>query len=305
MEGLVQQIAIPLLANAEPLGVLEMWWCGIRKTDDSSVLPRHDEDGLRMLATYLVVAMQTSLLEADRRAVQERALHAQRALSGIGQNLRESVHSLAKGLTAVGHSIDLLLISNLSPELKEIVKPAQNRIHDLNSLFKRVMDAGVRLANDQHVRLRVDHLLHESLAPLRASAQMRNITLFEDIEPVEAKIDGVQMLECFSNLIENAIKASPQGSEVLIRCRKMDEQWWEMTVQDHGPGFDPAELQRFLSGALIERKTDRQGIGLFLTRLYVESHGGRLLIESTPGSGATVRLRVPLGDSLAMTWDRY
>jgi signal transduction histidine kinase len=97
------------------------------------------------------------------------------------------------------------------------------------------------------------------------------------------------------NLLTNALKYSPPGTEVTISVEE-GEGGPALAVRDRGPGIAPADLphlfERFFRG-------DRGcggpglGLGLFISRRLVEAHGGRIGVESRPGEGSTFRVELP------------
>jgi signal transduction histidine kinase/DNA-binding response OmpR family regulator len=113
--------------------------------------------------------------------------------------------------------------------------------------------------------------------------------------------DHDHLVTVLGNLIDNAIKYSPHGSQIRIGLSE-DERHARIEVADAGPGFAPA-----LASQLFERfyraegppRNGREGlgIGLALARELVELHGGRIGASSAPGQGATFRVELPLGSA--------
>jgi signal transduction histidine kinase len=110
--------------------------------------------------------------------------------------------------------------------------------------------------------------------------------------------DRERLRQIVTNLIDNAIKYSPGGDEVEVTVRPANGSV-RIVVTDHGPGI-PRDQQR-----LIFEKFGRAdvpgsskpgtGLGLFIARSIAEAHGGTLDVRSTPESGATFELTLPLG----------
>lgn len=102
--------------------------------------------------------------------------------------------------------------------------------------------------------------------------------------------DEAQLTQLFQNLIGNAIKfRGPEPPHVSVEAEQRDGQW-RFAVRDNGIGIDPSQHQRVFQ--IFQRLHSRDkypgtGIGLSLCQRIVERHGGRIWIESTPGSGTT------------------
>jgi signal transduction histidine kinase len=94
-----------------------------------------------------------------------------------------------------------------------------------------------------------------------------------------------------TNLLENALDHSPKGSEVRVRARRAADQV-EIMVEDHGEGFDPADLPRLMrpfeqGDAAPARTTEGAGLGLPIVRLLCEAMDGRFELDGRRGKGAT------------------
>jgi signal transduction histidine kinase len=101
-----------------------------------------------------------------------------------------------------------------------------------------------------------------------------------------------------TNLVENAIKYSPPERKVIVRTTE-EENKVRVSVLDEGPGIPAEELPRvtgkFYRGKLASEKTKGSGLGLYLSKYFVELHQGQLAIHSELGRGTQVDFWLPLG----------
>ena len=108
--------------------------------------------------------------------------------------------------------------------------------------------------------------------------------------PVTASVDGGRMQQVIVNLLENATRYSPTGSDVTVRLHQPAAGGARIEVSDRGPGLSAGEqariFDRFVRGAASEG-TSGLGLGLYLCRAIVEQHGGTIGVDSAPGAGAT------------------
>ena len=111
------------------------------------------------------------------------------------------------------------------------------------------------------------------------------------------QLDAVLMERLFSNLLENAAKYTPEGTDIEIRAAVYDGEL-QLSVMDNGPGF-PAGMEekifeKFLRGA-SETDTPGVGLGLAICRAVMAAHSGRIWAENRSGGGAAFHLAFPLG----------
>jgi signal transduction histidine kinase len=107
--------------------------------------------------------------------------------------------------------------------------------------------------------------------------------------------DPRRLRKCLDNLLSNAVKFTPSGGQVEVSARQRNEEV-EVAVADSGPGIAPDDQElifeefRRAAGAAVEGT----GLGLPLSRRFVELHGGRLWVESALGKGSTFRFVLPV-----------
>ena len=120
---------------------------------------------------------------------------------------------------------------------------------------------------------------------------------FEDLPPVQAS--RVELRQVFLNLVLNAIQAQPQGGAISITgscSHKAGRDWLVIRVSDKGPGIEPEDLRHAFE-PFYTTKEKGSGLGLFSVKRIVEAHKGRVAIDSAPGSGTTVEVRLPAENS--------
>ena len=132
-----------------------------------------------------------------------------------------------------------------------------------------------------------------SFEPAAAAAEVELVAAIEGDLPI-IDIDPVRIREVLSNLVANALRHTPAGGRVTVAGGVDDGPWVRLEVRDTGRGIEPALLphvfDRFVKGA----DSRGSGLGLAIARQLVVAHGGEIAADSVPGSGTTIRVRLPL-----------
>jgi signal transduction histidine kinase len=144
----------------------------------------------------------------------------------------------------------------------------------------------------------INQLLESVVLKHRFSAQAKQIEIRLDFEPLfPIRIDADLISKVLSNLLDNAIKYSPEKTRVSLTTRESGESI-EISIRDEGVGIPPSELQNLFSRFYrVKNDTTRNvkgtGLGLYLSRYFIEAHRGSLTVESEPGKGTLFKITLP------------
>jgi signal transduction histidine kinase len=185
----------------------------------------------------------------------------------------------------------------------EFLAESQTQIERLEWITRNLLDlsrldSGVaNLELDTHD---VGDVLQSSAAAIKQIAHERGVTLniCAPDPPVSIRCDRARMQIALSNLIDNALKFTPQDGHIDV-CAESSAQSIQIRVQDSGAGIDPADLphifERFYHGK--NNGTRGSGLGLALVKSVVLAHGGTVSVESTPGQGSRFTISLPVVSS--------
>jgi two-component system OmpR family sensor kinase len=142
-------------------------------------------------------------------------------------------------------------------------------------------------------------ILHDAVKRLGPEALRRNVALVMDV-PTEVSVNvaSTTLSHVVANVLDNAVKFSPLGSEVRVSVA-IEESAAVVVVSDAGPGIlaeeVPRVFERFYRGSAARHmEAPGVGLGLAICRALVEGQGGRISVDSAHGSGATFKIRLPL-----------
>lgn len=198
-------------------------------------------------------------------------------------------------LGAIAHDLGTPL-SRIAFWIEQLPDEARERASADIGEMRAMLSAALALARDEsaqapHTRLDLGSLI-ESLADDLAVAGTP--VTAEPGPRVVLRGDSAALRRLFANLIENAVR---YGERAMLGWRE-DHGWAEVTVDDAGPGFDPARAENlfapFVRGETSRnRATGGTGLGLAIVRSIAEAHGGEVRLETRPEGGGRVRVRLP------------
>lgn len=163
-----------------------------------------------------------------------------------------------------------------------------------------------RKGNDHRETTDMVALIQDMLVLVEKDLQMHRVRLQTNFEGRPAAvINASQIQQVILNLIVNARQAMEAGGQLTIGVRPNPESGMvEIAVKDTGAGIPGENLRKIFEPYFSTKRADAQGqggtgLGLALTREIIESHQGRIRVESTPGQGTTFTLKIPLAKEAA------
>ncbi|MCB0349772.1 MAG: CHASE2 domain-containing protein [Bdellovibrionales bacterium] len=147
----------------------------------------------------------------------------------------------------------------------------------------------------------INEIIEAVVLQLEPLAKNKKINLSMALEPMFLiEVDQVLIHEVILNLVENAIKYSPEEGQVKISSQEVDDQVIIM-VEDTGPGIPEQEqaqiFDKFYRGELGKSQPKGSGLGLYLVKYFVELHNGRIFLDSSAKQGTKVGFTLPITDS--------
>lgn len=169
-------------------------------------------------------------------------------------------------------------------------------VNDLLLLAK--LDAGTMSIDKS--RMDLNQLIRNTLEKFQFQINSSKIKLNADLNgELLVKIDGEKIGQVLNNLMDNAIKFSPSGAEILISTWK-EKDWVGFNISDSGPGISTDDQKRIFERFFQIDKSRKggpgRGVGLGLSIAYqiIMAHGGKIKVESQLGSGSTFMVKLPL-----------
>jgi signal transduction histidine kinase len=243
-------------------------------------------------------ALQQALAreQASRRAAEAATAARDLILATVSHDLRSPLSTI---LMSAGYIQEVTPVE-LAPKVRDKVAIIQKVVAQMNRLIQDLLD--VAKIEQGHLALErrwqgAAALAHEAVEMLEPIAAERGIRIESDVpaDLPDFPADRARVLQVFSNLIGNAIKFSPGGGTITLAAR-LEGGAVVYRISDEGPGIPAEDLphvfDRFWSGK--HRDHGGAGLGLSIARGIVETHGGRIWVESEPGRGASFCFSLPL-----------
>jgi two-component system sensor histidine kinase MprB len=169
-------------------------------------------------------------------------------------------------------------------ERRQIVDDMLVQIHELSSL---VTDLGELTRGEQSdeevVNLRLDELVEDAVEIARTYARTKSITIEVRATPTEVAVRQNRMIRAVNNLLNNAIKFTPEGGDVLVTCTA-----GTIRVDDSGPGVPDDEKPRIFDRfwrSPSARSLPGSGLGLAIVAQVVHEAGGTIAVEDSAACG--------------------
>jgi two-component system cell cycle sensor histidine kinase PleC len=216
-------------------------------------------------------------------------------------------HELRTPLNAILGFSDIIANERLGsvavPRYSEYAHDIYTSGNHLLSIINDILDIAKIEAGKMEIEPRavdpvraVNAAVKVAMPRARERRQVLNVKIAPDTPMPFA--DERALKQIVINLASNAVKFTQEGGSVTVCCRRAEDGWFELCVQDNGPGIPPELLDRvFTPFNQIDNRYNRQaggtGLGLSLVRGLAQLHGGRAWIESSEGAGVRAFVQLP------------
>jgi two-component system sensor histidine kinase KdpD len=284
--------SVPLAADGRPVARIEM--AGIAP----GAITGAEKEVLETFAGQLALALERARLGEEAAGARLDA-ESSRIRAALFASVTHDLRTPLASITASASSLLEEGVPFTDEQRRELLRTILEESERLNRLVANLLDlsrlrAGALVPSKELVPLEdVISSVVERLRPRLAGRTLRE-HIREGLPPVP--MDVVQIDQVLTNLIENALRFSPAGSEITISAVRW-ENMVEVRVSDRGPGISEDDRASVFQEFYRKDVGDRRGgtgLGLAIAQAIVSAHGGSMWIGRTPGGGATVGFRLPL-----------
>jgi two-component system, OmpR family, sensor histidine kinase KdpD len=284
---------LPLVTARGAVGVM-----AISAIDTSSELTIEQERLQEAYADLAAVAIESILLanEAQNARVLRNTEKLQTALlNAVSHDLRTPLVSIIGVLSSLqekGMHLDDVAKMNL-------IQVAREEAERLNHLITNLLDVSRIEAGAIKISRQpsdVQDLVGAALEQLGSRIGARPINMETPAELPFVSVDFGLIVQTLVNVLDNALKYSPDGSPIDIRARQVGREM-QIEIADRGIGIPPQDLSHIFDKFYRIQRPDNvtgTGLGLSICKGIIEAHGGRVAAENRPGGGTIIRLVLPV-----------
>jgi two-component system NtrC family sensor kinase len=287
-------LCVPIVVKGNAIGSIEV----INKI--GGPFTNEDLETLSFLAASVGVAVENARLyselgqsKLDLERSQAQLIQAEK-LAATGRMAASIAHEINNPLQAIHNCLHLVLNRPLDDEKKlRYLQMAQEEVERLIAIVTRTLDF-YRPSKGRLVPTQVNDLVESVLALAGKRLEHGRVhvrrNLANDLPQLSVVPD--QLTQVFLNLVINAAEAMSQGGQLTITTKREDN-WMCVGFTDTGPGITSEEASKIFEPFYTTKATGT-GLGLAISYGIVERHGGRITVESQPGQGATLTVRLPI-----------
>lgn len=254
-------------------------------------------------AYYLVVPYRAILEYKKRWKVQEQHDLLVQVEEMKGNFLSLMSHDLKTPVARIQGLAELVIKQgNLSSEQREELDQIIESTESLNKFITKILE--LTRVESSSIKINsqskdINKIIEKCVDKLRFEARQKSIEIKLQLEPLfPIQVDASLIIQVLSNLIDNAIQYSPPGSTIEVFSREVNDQV-EVGVKDCGRGLDDKERKmlftKFYRGENpAAEQTKGSGLGLYLSKYFIELHQGTIAVESEKGVGSTFKISLPI-----------
>jgi two-component system sensor histidine kinase KdpD len=211
-------------------------------------------------------------------------------------------HEFKTPLTSIKAAITTVLSQRtherMEQELLTVVDEETDRLTSLVTETIKIARIGAGQVHLQRQAYSAATLISSVLSNLRSARDGRNIQVTAGDDLPELNVDTDLTELALRQLVGNALKYAPPSSAIRISAEQQDEEFVAIHVDNDGPGIPLAEresiFEKFYRGQDARERIPGTGMGLTITRDIIQAHGGRVWVESAPGSGVRFSFTLPI-----------
>jgi signal transduction histidine kinase len=231
--------------------------------------------------------------DSTHRKRMEEQLVRQEKLAVLGQLAGGVGHELRNPLGVIKNSVYFLnlVLESKDPELLETLKILEKEVATSERIINSLLDFA-RAKPPLRRKVDIRQILPEILSRISVPENIQvEYPVVKSLPRVMADPD--QLNQVFGNIILNAVQAMPQGGQLMIKSETREPGWVTVSIADTGIGIPEENIEKIFE-PLFSSKAKGIGLGMAISKTFVESHGGSIEVQSKTGKGTTFTVKLPV-----------
>ncbi len=286
------------------LGIADLMKIGFFKavettyvTKDGCIIPvsfsgsvMHDKSGqIQGIVCVAQDLTERKMLEEEKRMRQEKLAMLGQLAGGVGHELRNPLGAIKNSTYFLN-----MVLEDPEPEVKETMKILEKEVATSERIISSLLDfARARPPLKRNVN--IENIIQEILTCTNVPEDIKvKSQIAESIPTIMADPD--QLSQVFGNIILNAIQAMPEGGQLIIKSKTSRPDRIAISITDTGVGIPEENLEKIFE-PLFTNKAKGIGLGMAITKTFVEGHGGSIEVQSKAGKGSIFTVNLPIDDN--------
>lgn len=251
---------------------------------------REDESVIDALSVHAAIAVENTRMA--------REMVRSERLSAVGRMASSIIHDIKNPMAALHTYAQVLKRKSETSESAEIADQIIQQIDRFVKMTQEVLDFSRGVSEMHFTTAALSDVLQQALRLIAPELEKNRVTLVKRFNYTGAcTLDEEKMLRLIYNIARNALDAMPEGGSLTVATRSQDANA-VIEISDTGTGIPERIKARLFEPFFTYGKKHGTGLGLAIVKRIIEDHHGEIEILSSPGTGTTVRLTLPLSPQI-------
>jgi len=232
-------------------------------------------------------------MDLTEKKKMEEMIKEKEKLAALGRLAAVIAHEINTPLSNIAVTAEYLASISEEKEEMEIIR---REVDNIASIVRDILNFSRKEIREM-TEFDLKEVMDEAIEKVRRTCYMEGVIIQNRMNPCIFRGDRQRIMECFVNIVKNAVLAREEGKKghyVIVECEEGEK--IKIMVRDNGTGMSKDVLKNAMKPFFSTRPAgEGSGLGLFISKWIVEAHKGRMEIESEPGKGTEVRIILPGG----------
>lgn len=251
-----------------------------------------DEELLNAMSIHSALALQNAEMV-------EKLLQVERVQS-LGKMANFLIQDIKKPILVSKRYVEHLKSKSLSPDNAQIVDMLHEQLSQVADLVQTTSSYSEGKTILRTLTVSINNTLADYASRIGAYVESRNCQIVAEYDKdITVKLDVKEFYQCYMHLVKNACDAMPDGGNIYVSTKRDDkEKKIKIFVRDNGLGIADSLKSKIFEPFFTQGKKEGAGLGLSITKKVVESHNGKIDVQSSLGEGATFIITLPTASSI-------